>query len=102
MPKLSFGEDRQIPIRGKRYELIHRAVHLTPVPRTKHQLVVHNLNMSLGSSVHKKKLAEVWETSLAVRLAEDRALQPDLVFISNAPAGIIQENWIECAPGIVV
>lgn len=102
IPKLSFEEFRQLPIDGKRYELIHGEVHLTPAPNTKHQFVVHNLDISLGSYVQKNKLGEVWEAPLDVRLTEDTALQPDLIFISNARAGIIQENWIEGAPDLVV
>jgi Uma2 family endonuclease len=82
--------------------LIHGEVHLTPAPNTRHQSVVHNLDISLGSHVQKNKLGEVWEAPLDVRLGEDTALQPDLIFISNARAGIIQENWIAGAPDLVV
>jgi Uma2 family endonuclease len=39
---------------------------------------------------------------LDVRLSGDTALQPDLIFISNARAGIIQENWIAGAPDLIV
>jgi Uma2 family endonuclease len=102
IPKLSFEEFRQLPIDGKRYELVRGEVHVTPAPNTKHQFVVHNLDMSLGPYVQKNKLGEVWEAPLDVRLTEDTALQPDLVFISNARAGIIQENWIAGAPDLVV
>ncbi len=102
IPKLTFEEFRQLPDDGKRYELIHGDVHLTPAPNTRHQTVVHNLDLSLGSYVHKNKLGEVWESPLDVRLGEDTALQPDLIFISNARAGIIQENWIEGAPDLAV
>ena len=35
-------------------------------------------------------------------MEEDTALQPDLIFISNARAGIILENWIAGAPDLVV
>ena len=75
---------------------------MTPAPNTKHQFVVHNLDMSLSPYVHKNKLGEVSEAPLDVRLTEDTALQPDLVFISNARAGIIQEDWIAGAPDLVV
>jgi Uma2 family endonuclease len=44
----------------------------------------------------------VWTAPLDVRLGEDTALQPDLIFISNARAGIIQENWIAGSPDLVV
>lgn len=39
---------------------------------------------------------------LDVRLSEDTALQPDLIFTANARAGIIQENWIAGSPDLVV
>ena len=102
VPKLSFEEFRRLPSDGKRYELVRGGVHVTPAPNTKHQFVVHNLDMSLGPYVHKNKLGEVSEAPLDVRLSEDTALQPDLIFISNARAGIIQENWIAGAPDLVV
>ena len=102
IPKLSFEEFRQLPCDGKRYELVRGEVHVTPAPNTKHQFVVHNLDMSLGLFVQKNNLGEVWESPLDVRLGEDTALQPDLIFISNARAGIIQENWIAGAPDLVV
>jgi Uma2 family endonuclease len=52
--------------------------------------------------VIKNHLGEVWTAPLDVRLSGETALQPDLVFISNARAGIIQENWIAGAPDLVV
>ena len=101
-PKLTYEEFRQLPDDGKYYELIGGEVHLTPAPNTKHQCVVHNLDIALSLYVQKNKLGDVWEAPLDVRLTENTALQPDLVFVSNARAGIIQENWIAGAPDLVV
>ena len=102
IPKLSFEEFRQLPIDGKRYELLRGEVHVTPAPATRHQAVLQNLSVNLGSYVIKNRLGEVWTAPLDVRLSEDTALQPDLIFISNARAGIILENWIAGAPDLVV
>jgi Uma2 family endonuclease len=102
VPKLTFEEFRQLPIDGKRYELVRGEVHVTPAPATRHQAVVQNLTVNLGSHVIKNHLGEVWTAPLDVRLGEDTALQPDLIFISNARAGIIQEDWIAGAPDLVV
>ena len=102
IPKVSFEEFRQFPIDGKRYELLHGEVHVTPAPATRHQFSVQNLAVSLGTHVVKNNQGEVLTAPLDVRLGEDTALQPDLIFVSNARAGIIQENWIEGAPDLVV
>ncbi len=102
IPKLSFEEFRQLPIDGKRYELIRGEVHVTPAPTTRHQTVLHNLDMSLGLFVRKNKLGEVWEAPLDVRLSLDTALEPDLIFVSNAQVGIIQENFIAGTPDLIV
>ena len=102
IPKLSFEEFRQLPIDGKRYELVRGEVHVTPAPATRHQAIVQNLSGNLWPFVIKNQLGEVWTAPLDVRLSRETALQPDLVFISNARAGIIQENWIAGAPDLVV
>lgn len=100
--KLSFEEFRQLPLDGKRYELIHGEVRMTPAPATRHQAVVQNLSGNLWSFVVKNKLGEVWTAPLDVRLGHDTVLEPDLIFISNARAGIIQEDWIAGAPDLTV
>lgn len=102
VPKLSFEEFRQLPIDGKRYELVCGEVHVTPAPATRHQAIVQNLSGNLWPFVIKNHLGEVWTAPLDVRLSGETALQPDLIFVSNARAGIIQENWIAGAPDLVV
>jgi Uma2 family endonuclease len=102
IPKITFEEFRQFPIDGKRYELVRGEVHVTPSPATRHQAIVQNLAMILGPHVIKNNLGEVYTAPLDVRLGRDTALQPDLIFISNARAAIILENWIEGAPDLVV
>lgn len=47
IPKLRFDDFRQLPIDGKRYELIRGEVHVTPAPATRHQLALQNLAGSL-------------------------------------------------------
>ena len=100
--KLSFEQFRELPIDGKRYELVREEVHVTPATTTRHQAVLQNLSVNLTSHVIKNRLGEVWTAPLDVRLSVDTALQPDLIFISNARARIIQENWIEGAPDLAV
>ena len=102
IPKLTYEQFCQLPDDGKRYELVHGEVHVTPSPTTRHQFVLQNLFVSLSNYLVKNPLGETALAPLDVRLSEDTALQPDLIFISNARAGIIQENWIAGAPDLVV
>jgi len=102
IPKITFEEFRQFPVDGKRYELVRGEVRVTPVPATRHQAIVQNLSGNLWPFVIKNRLGEVWTAPLDVRLSEDTAFQPDLIFVSNARAGIIQEDWIAGAPDLVV
>ncbi|HEV2492750.1 MAG TPA: Uma2 family endonuclease [Terriglobia bacterium] len=102
IPKLTYEQFRELPDDGKRYELIRGEVHLTPSPTTKHQSVLQNLAQSLGPFVLEGKLGEVWTAPLDVRLGEDTALQPDLIFVSESRANIILESYIHGAPDLVV
>jgi Uma2 family endonuclease len=102
IPKLTYEEFRQLPDDGKRYELIGGEVHLTPAPHTKHQYVVHNVDIALSVYVQKSSLGEVWEAPLDVRLSEDTALQPDLVFVASKRLEIVREEFIAGAPDLVV
>lgn len=102
IPKLTFEQFRELPNDGKRYELVHGEVHVTPAQATRHQAVLQNLSGNLWAYVIKNCLGEVYTAPLDVRLGEDVSLQPDLIFISNANAGIIQEDWIAGAPDLAV
>lgn len=100
--RITFEQFRELPSDGHRYELIHGEVHVTPALATRHQAVLQNLSLGLGPHVYKNHLGELWLAPLDVRLGEDTVLQPDLIFISNANAGIIREDWIAGAPDLVV
>ena len=100
--KLTFEQFRGLPEDGKRYELVYGEVHATPAPTTRHQFALQNSLMSLEPHFVKNHLGEVLTAPLDVRLGEDMALQPDLIFASNARAGIIQEDWIDGSPDLAV
>jgi len=102
IPKLTYEEFRQLPDDGKRYELVRGEVHMIPPSTTRRQFIVQNLAGSLWPQVKKNNLGEVFRAPLDVRLSRDTAFQPDLIFISNARAGIILEDWIAGAPDLVV
>jgi Uma2 family endonuclease len=100
--RLTYDEFRQLPDDGKRYELIHGEVHVSPSPNVKHQRTQSNLFMSLGPYINTHRLGWLLLAPLDVALALDTAVQPDLLFISAARADIILDNYIAGAPDLVV
>jgi Uma2 family endonuclease len=102
IPKLTYEEFRQLPDDGKHYELIHGQVHLSPSRSTKHQLILGNISVSLGTYVKSARLGVLFSAPLDVCLDPDTALQPDLIFISVERVGIVQENFVAGAPDLVV
>jgi len=100
--RLTYDEFRQLPDDGKRYELIHGAVHVSPSPNVKHQRTHSNLFRSLGPHVSAHRLGWLFSAPLDVTLALDTAVQPDLLFISAARADIILDSYIAGAPDLVV
>jgi Uma2 family endonuclease len=102
IPKLTYEQFRELPDDGKRYELIRGEVHLTPSPTTKHQFVQLTLSSSLFHYLGRNRVGELATAPLDVRLSLDTALQPDIIFVSNSRARIIQEKFIDGAPDLVV
>jgi Uma2 family endonuclease len=100
--KLTYKEFRQLPDDGKRYELIHGEVHLSPSPSTRHQLILLNLSLSLGTYMKNARLGVLAFAPLDVCLNPDTALQPDLIFISAGRAGIVHEDFVAGAPDLAV
>jgi Uma2 family endonuclease len=100
--KLTFDQFRQLPDDGKLYELVHGEVHLTPSPTTKHQIILARLHASLEAYLSKNPLGRLLFAPLDVRLSDDTALQPDLIFIAHAHSAIIHEDYIRGTPDLVV
>jgi Uma2 family endonuclease len=65
-------------------------------------MILGNLAASLGNYVDDARLGMVLFAPLDVRLDADTAVQPDLMFISQRRAEIIQENFIAGAPDLAV
>jgi Uma2 family endonuclease len=100
--KITYEELCQFPDDGKRYELIRGEVHAAPAPSTKHQLTLLHLSSSLDRYLRGDRIGVVFFAPLDVVFAADTAVQPDLIFISNARADIILDKYIDGAPDLVV
>jgi Uma2 family endonuclease len=70
-------------------------------PQTCHQRLVGRLSLLVDEFARSHQLGEVIVSPMDVVMAEDSTAQPDLLFIANENAGMVQ-NWVFGAPDLVV
>ena len=75
---------------------------MAPAPELFHQRWSRGLFKAIEKHVHKNKLGEVFFAPVDVVLSEQNVVQPDLVFVAAANAGILRKQAIVGAPDLVV
>ncbi|MBI4328052.1 MAG: Uma2 family endonuclease, partial [Chloroflexi bacterium] len=86
----------------QRYEIIDGNLLMAPAPDTWHQDWSRELFHILDRHVRAHKLGKVFFAPLDVVLDSENTVQPDLVFIAAANAGIIQRRAIFGVPDLLV
>jgi Uma2 family endonuclease len=99
---LTYDDYAALPDDGRRYELYEGELVLTPSPNTRHQLAIGNLHVLMLEHVRRRGLGQVFLSPIDVILSRITVLQPDLVYVETARAGIVTERAIEGAPTLVV
>ena len=92
----------EFPDDGKRHEIIEGDHYMTPAPRTKHQSVSVNLSSVMAPFARRHKLGKVLTAPCDVILSDENVVQPDLLFVSTARAGIVTDLNIQGAPDLLV
>jgi Uma2 family endonuclease len=93
----------RLPDDGYRYEVIDGVLHMSPPPRTQHQRASFRLARKLGNFVEEQHLGEVLVAPIGVRLPNQPVpLQPDVLFIRTDRLDIIEEDYVEGAPDLVM
>lgn len=103
-PKLmTVDEYFKTPETAQPMELAFGVLRVAGAPTPRHQSLVGDLFLTLHAHVRDKNLGKVWLSPLDVVLDERKALivQPDLLFISNERAWIVQDR-VRGAPDLVV
>lgn len=100
--KLSYGDLVRLPDDGKRHELIDGVHIVTPSPSTAHQRVAGNLFFLIRLHLESHPIGTVFMAPLDVVFSEFDVVEPDLLFVSHARAGILTETHVHGSPDLVV
>jgi Uma2 family endonuclease len=84
------------------FEIIGGKAFISPSPELFHQRWVLRLVKVLERHVAAHQLGEVLVAPIDVVLDRDNVVQPDLVFVSTANAGLLERRGIMGAPDLVV
>ena len=86
----------------QRYEIIDGNLLMAPAPDTWRQDWSRKLFRFIDHFAAKNKLGEVFYAPIDVVLDSENTVQPDLIFVSTANAGIIQRRAIFGTPDLLV
>ena len=98
-PKLTYEDYASLPD-DERYELIDGELIPMPSPTALHQTLLKNLAAAF-MVLESRGLGTMFFAPLDVILSNFDVVQPDLIFVSNARAHIIQD-YIRGAPDLLV
>ena len=87
--KLTVADYQHFPEDGQRHELADGEEVVTPAPTAQHQRILGEIFVAVREVARARGLGEVFFAALDVVLSEHDVLQPDLLFISAARAGIL-------------
>jgi Uma2 family endonuclease len=99
---LTYDDLAAMPDDGKRYELINGELFELTGPSPKHQRATLRLSTNLHRFVTTRELGEVFFAPLDVFFSPHNTVQPDIIYVSRARAGIIREQKIEGVPDLLM
>jgi Uma2 family endonuclease len=88
---------------GTLAEVIDNTIYMSPAPETLHQRLSVRLSSLLWLFAEdEKKLGICMEAPTDVYFDENNIVQPDILFITNAKAAIIEKNKVMGAPDLII
>jgi Uma2 family endonuclease len=100
--KLTYDDFVHFPNDGKRHELIDGEHYVTPSPRLKHQAIVGNLYLAIGSWLESHPVGRLFLSPLDVVISEFDVVEPDLLFVSAARVDILTVENVRGTPDLVI
>lgn len=87
---------------GTLAEVIDNTIYMSPAPSLQHQIIIGKLFTSINVFIEANKLGICLVSPVDVYFDGNNTLQPDILFISNASMGVIQNNKVQGAPDLVI
>jgi Uma2 family endonuclease len=84
--KLTYDDFVLFPDDGMRHELIDGEHYVTPSPSTRHQRIVGNLHLLIGSWLEDHPIGHAFLSPYDVVFSEFDVVEPDLLYLSNERA----------------
>ena len=99
---LTYEDYLAMPDDGRRYEILDGEVAVTATPALPHQVIVGNLYWVLRGYVQLRGLGQVYLSPVTVILANTTVVEPDLVYVDGARAGLVSDRGIRGAPTLAI
>ena len=100
--RLTYEDYVLFPDDGLRHEILDGEHYATAAPFRKHQRISMRLGSRLHVFVDERGLGEVLAAPFDVVLSLHDVVQPDLLFVSNARAAILNDRNAQGAPDLAV
>lgn len=83
-------------------EIIDNQIFIMPTPNFYHQKISMKLSREMSFYAEKYELGEVLTAPMDTKLDENNTVQPDILFIAISRYPIIEKNYINGSPDMVV
>jgi Uma2 family endonuclease len=101
--KLTYDDFVLFPDDGKRHEIIDGEHYVTPSPNTRHQQILLNLVLVIGSWLETHSMGRIFFAPFDVIFSDFDVVEPDLLYISNQRAAeVLTDTHIRGTPELVV
>ncbi len=100
--KLTYDDFLLFPDDGKRHELIDGEHYVTPSPSRKHQAILWNSIVHIGTYLEANPVGRAFGAPFVVVFSQFDVVEPDLLFISNGRLEVLTTKNVQGAPNLVV
>ena len=93
----------RLPDDGYRYEILEGELFMSPPPKVPHQRSSRGLFVRMCAHAAKHNSGEVFCAPIGVRIPGQKVpLQPDILFVKKNRSHIVEKDYIEGAPDLIV